>query len=313
MEARLADMNFWNSEFLDTESLELTFKTYGGRSCTKLGIEYCGEMYLLKFPGNLREKGMKNVQLSYSNSPVCEYIGSHIYQMLGMKVHDTLLAKRNGKLVVLCKDFAVNGNVLQPFSELKTTFEPAFLKSDGSLSNGEGARLSEILLVLKNHYIYQAIPNAVEMFWRMFVIDAFIGNPDRNNDNFGVLYNEKERSVQLSPIYDNGNCLYDKWDDEKMVRFMSSEKEFEGIAWKAFRCYHMDDNDKKLNPFYVIRDAAYAECTAALHYVVERIDMELIKKFIISINVLSNVQKEFYTRLLFRRYEVLKELERGII
>lgn len=53
--------------------------------------------YILKFPGNLKEQKMKNIQLSYSNSPVCEYIGSQIYGLLGFSVHDTVLGFRNGK------------------------------------------------------------------------------------------------------------------------------------------------------------------------------------------------------------------------
>lgn len=32
------------------------------------------------------EQGMKNIRLSYSNSPACEYIGSQVYQILGFEV-----------------------------------------------------------------------------------------------------------------------------------------------------------------------------------------------------------------------------------
>lgn len=50
-------------------------RMYGGTAGRKMGICYNGENYILKFPGNLREQNMKNINLSYSNSPVCEYIG----------------------------------------------------------------------------------------------------------------------------------------------------------------------------------------------------------------------------------------------
>lgn len=59
----------------------------------------------MKFPGNLKEKQMKNINLSYSNSPVCEYIGSKIYELIGMPVHNTILGVRNEKIVVACEDF----------------------------------------------------------------------------------------------------------------------------------------------------------------------------------------------------------------
>lgn len=48
---------------------------------------------------------MKNINLSYSNSPVCEYIGSKIYELIGMPVHNTILGVRNEKIVVACEDF----------------------------------------------------------------------------------------------------------------------------------------------------------------------------------------------------------------
>lgn len=49
---------------------------------------------------------MKNIQLSYSNSPVCEFIGSQIYEKLGFPVHETILrGERNRKIVVACGDF----------------------------------------------------------------------------------------------------------------------------------------------------------------------------------------------------------------
>lgn len=80
-------------------------RMYGGTAGRKMGIVYEGKNYILKFPGNLKEQQMKNIQLSYSNSPVCEYIGSQIYRLLGFSVHDTVLGFRNGKTVVACGDF----------------------------------------------------------------------------------------------------------------------------------------------------------------------------------------------------------------
>ena len=79
-------------------------EAYGGRSCFKLGINYNGERYMIKFPANLKDRQLKNVERSYSNSPVSEYIGSHIYEALGIPVHETVLGIRDKKVVVGCKD-----------------------------------------------------------------------------------------------------------------------------------------------------------------------------------------------------------------
>ena len=81
----------------------------------------------MKFPGNLKEKQMKNINLSYSNNPVCEYIGSKIYELIGLPVHNTILGVRNEKIVVACEDFLEDGDRLYEFDKIKVTFEPHFL------------------------------------------------------------------------------------------------------------------------------------------------------------------------------------------
>lgn len=75
----------------DFNGYEQNLRMYGGTAGRKMGITYNGKNYILKFPGNLKEQGMKNIQLSYSNSPVCEFIGSQIYEKLGFPVHETIL------------------------------------------------------------------------------------------------------------------------------------------------------------------------------------------------------------------------------
>lgn len=51
-------------------------------------------------------KTKKNAHFpSYTASPLSEYIGSQIYQSLGIPVHETMLGIRDNKLVVACKDF----------------------------------------------------------------------------------------------------------------------------------------------------------------------------------------------------------------
>ena len=58
-----------------------------------------------------------------------------------------------------------------------------------------------------------------EHFWNMFVVDAFIGNPDRNNANWGII-KKADGSFSIAPVYDNGNCLNNRWDDETMKKVL---------------------------------------------------------------------------------------------
>lgn len=273
---------------------------------------YEGKNYLLKFPGNLKCRNMKNVCLSYSNSPICEYIGSHIFQIVGMKTHNTLLAKRGGKIVVLCEDFTDENIILQEFCDIKTTFEPSFLDENGDITNGDGAKLSELLLVLDQHPFYQKVPDAVPLFWKMFIMDALIGNQDRNNGNWGLLYDKAKKRHFVSPIYDNGNCLNEKWGDAKMMRFLDSDEDFQNISWKAYTCYQLADNGKRLNAFQVIESGIYPECSTALVRILDRIDFDRIIKIIDTISVLSDIQNRFYKKLLRSRYEHLERIRRKL-
>lgn len=77
------------------------FGNYGGKSGFKYGVIIDGERWMIKFPENTREfpgRDKKNNHVpSYTTSPLSEYIGSHIYEILGIPVHETKLGLRNGK------------------------------------------------------------------------------------------------------------------------------------------------------------------------------------------------------------------------
>jgi len=49
-----------------------------------------------------------NPQISYTTSPLSEYLGSKIYEALGIPVHETVLGIRKNKVVVACRDFTKN-------------------------------------------------------------------------------------------------------------------------------------------------------------------------------------------------------------
>jgi hypothetical protein len=74
-------------------------------------------MWIVKYP-----KPMKSWQtgtVSYTAAPLSEYVGSHIYQMLGIDTQETRLGIRHGKLVVACKDFCQKMERLFAMSAIK--------------------------------------------------------------------------------------------------------------------------------------------------------------------------------------------------
>ncbi|MBO5303224.1 MAG: CtkA family protein [Lachnospiraceae bacterium] len=278
-------------------------RMYGGTAGRKMGITYNGKDYLLKFPGNLKEQQMKNINLSYSNSPVCEYIGSKIYELIGVSVHNTILGIRNEKIVVACEDFLEDGDRLYEFDKIKVTFEPHFLDSNGNETNGVGVDLYEIIMTIQEHPFLQDIPGVIERFWDMFIIDALIGNADRNNSNWGIVL-RKDGSKELAPVYDNGNCLNNKWDDEKMQIVMNDAAKMEAEAYKARRCI-FELQGRRVNPYHIMESMEYQECSDAIRRLTPRIDsgMSRIRAMIEEIPTLSEVQKQFFISIIDYRYE----------
>lgn len=75
---------------------------YGGRAGQKEGILIEGEPWIAKYPRTTRDLAGKHLP-SYTSSPVSEYLGSHIYGLLGIPVHETMLGYRAGKIVCACR------------------------------------------------------------------------------------------------------------------------------------------------------------------------------------------------------------------
>ncbi len=288
---------------VDFNHYEQNQRMYGGTAGRKIGIVYKEKNYLLKFPGNLKEQQMKNIQLSYSNSPVCEYIGSQIYKLLGFSVHDTVLGFRNKKTVVACGDFLADGDRLYEFDKIKVTFDPPFLDSKGNETNGTGLDLYEILMTIQEHPFLKDVNGVQEHFWNMFVVDALIGNTDRNNSNWGIIIRESG-TKELAPVYDNGNCLNSKWDNEKMLAVLSDEKRLMAESFSARRCIFELDG-KRLNPYHLIERMEYEDCNQVLKKIVPKMAGSLsnIEKLISEIPVLTDLQKKFYLALMKARYE----------
>ena len=160
---------------IDFTNMPTRKKTYAGANGGKIAILYEGEQYMLKFPAPPK----RNPEMSYANGCISEYLGSHIFDMVGIPTQKTLLGTYtvNGKekVVVACKDFTTHDTVLQDFASLKNTLID-------STNNGYGTELPEILEAIRD----QAAINPVELmrhFWDMFIVDAFIGNWDRHNGN----------------------------------------------------------------------------------------------------------------------------------
>jgi hypothetical protein len=84
-------------------------KFYSG-SEEKIGITIGSRDYILKF--------QKSSETGMLNNTICEYIGCHIFQMLGMPVQNTFLGTYAGREVVLLEDFVKENQKFVPFNEV---------------------------------------------------------------------------------------------------------------------------------------------------------------------------------------------------
>lgn len=300
-------------ELINFDKYKQNNRAYGGSAGQKLGITLeDGRNLMLKFPGNLRDKGMKNINLSYSNSPISEYIGSQIYGFLGIPVHNVCLGTRNGKIVAACEDFLGRGERLLQFKEIKVTTEEPLMDSKGSYTDGSGVDLKEIIQSINTNEIFSDMQNVETRFWDMFVVDALIGNPDRNNENWGIIVDMNDEK-RLAPVFDNGNCLNSKWDDERMRAVLLDPKQIKGEGYHAKRCI-FELNDKKINPYHYIMSKQNENCNEAVKRIVPKLSFLQYKNLIDEIPCISDTQKAFYQTMLASRIEnVLIPAYRDII
>ncbi|MBR0295574.1 MAG: CtkA family protein [Bacilli bacterium] len=188
--------------------------------------------------------------LSYATSPLSEYIGSHIYQILGYDVHKTLLGicfdGKRYKVVCACKDFIKDDKteLLIPYTALRNDTNPEVMGRDEE-SSLSASNINEIIFQLDHNTVLKNIKNAKERFWDVVLIDMLINNNDRNEDNWGVIKDKTNSTYRLSPIYDCGNCFYGKTSEERILEILSDEARLLSSALNGITAYE-DDEEKRI-------------------------------------------------------------------
>ena len=272
-------------------------RAYNGANGNKIAVSYEGIIYMVKFPPSAEGKP---TELSYTNSCISEHIASSIFNLIGIKAHETMLGtyavKGKQKLVCACRDFAVGGKRLFDFCSIKNTV----LESD---SNGSGTELSDIMDAIdRQGYVLPSILRA--HFWDMFVSDAFLGNFDRHNGNWGFLYDEETNETEIAPVFDCGSCLLPQADDNVMQKVLNEESELHARVFQ-FPTSAIRQNGRKINYYDFLTRAEHPDCNDAVMRIVPRIDLHELSAFIQKVPAISDLQKEFYARYLEARYRCI--------
>lgn len=300
-------------EIIDFSKAKEIYQKYGGAGKKKTLI-LNGVQYLVKFQNPVRKKG-KNIQVSYVNSVYSEYIGSKIFESVGIETQEVVIGTYEGRIVCACKDFLKekNTNIEPEVGEAKLIEFEEWSKAY-ELDNTLTMDIKSIYQSLEN--VYKYVPNHInvenikEKFWEMFVIDFFIGNTDRHNNNWGFIYYENQLdtyfvNMEFAPIFDCGSSLTPVLTDEQMEEILKSKGELENYVKNAYSA--IMEVGKKIHSYEYLKSNKNEYCNKAIKKLVPKMNMEYIKKLINEMPI-SEIRKEFYITILQKRYELLKKM-----
>lgn len=275
---------------MDFSNYEVS-NTYFGGSEKKIGLIISGSEYMIKF--------QKQTEFGKRNNHISEYIGSHIFELLGFNVQETYLGTYKGEQVVACKNFIEDGYQFVPFNDVgESTLDQDKERYQYSYT--------DIMKMLRDNSKLTNVDETIAVFWQLFIVDALLGNFDRHGANWGFL--KKDNKYTLAPIFDNGSSLFPAMTDEdEMKEIMGSQEETDKRIF-TFPTSQIKLQGKKSSYYDVIHSLEFEECNKALANVYKRISIEKINEFIDNdVMFITDLQKEFYKHMIKNRFEKIIE------
>ena len=262
---------------------------YAGSEKKKTVIMDDGHKYLLKFPDPTREVGR---ELSYINNALSEHIACSIYNIIGIQAQKTILGEYtddNGKVKIACacQDIRKTDEKMYEINKLELS----------SLDNTHARKLSLEYMDEVFEKMDDIIPKEQlsDFYYKMLVVDAFIGNTDRHNGNWAIL--ESQSGIRIAPVYDCGSSLAPLVDE----KYVSADA---GIQYAMnTSSVLVDAKGKKIKYCEFFKSDLNPRVQQALREVIPNIDLNKIDKLILQEQYLSLKRKEFYTSFLHTTYE----------
>ena len=283
-------------KIFDFNSMMPSGISYGGHGGSKRGIILDNERWFLKYPKSTRSMDVEGI--SYSTTPLSEYLGSHIYASIGLETHETRLGIANDKVVVACRDFLNSSEVIFDYNAIKNEYDENIEKAIEELSSSlidSNNDIDEILFVMENNLYFKSLPMLKERFWDMFVVDAFISNNDRNEGNWGLVLDKETRRLRVAPVFDNGAAFYNKASDERLESIYIDEFKFRQSVYESSISIYKK-NGKKINPLKYIESMNNKDCNEAVKRIVSNISEYN------GMLIISDMQRKFYLESLRYKY-----------
>ncbi|WP_288682091.1 HipA domain-containing protein [uncultured Eubacterium sp.] len=270
---------------IDFSDYERSDKFYGG-SEKKIGITVDGHDYMIKF--------QKNTPFGKRNNHISEYIGSHIFNAIGISAQETYLGYYKKEEVVVCRDFITQGKQFVPFNDVGEST----LEHDKDQYQYD---YIDIMKMLKDNLKITDVEETISMFWDIYIVDALIGNFDRHGSNWGFI--KENNKYSMAPVFDNGSCLYPNLIDEETMNYIVNSEEETNKRVYTFPTSQIRLNNKKSSYYEVIYSLEYKECNEALDRMYGRINIDDIERIIEDTPLITQEQKGFYYYIIKSRYE----------
>lgn len=271
---------------IDFSKYEITNTYYGG-SERKIGVNFNGTEYMIKFQ---RQTNFGTKRLNH----ISEYLGSHIFGLLGFEAQDTCLGLYDGEQVVACKNFVDGESQFVPFNDV----------GESSLERDKETyqySYRDIMRMLRDNVKLTDVQETISAFWDIYVVDALIGNSDRHGGNWGFL--KKNNKYTLAPVFDNGSSLYPQLTDDDMIRRIMESEELTNERIYKFPTSQIQLNGKKSSYFEVIDSLEFRECNEAVLRICKRYSQEKTDELIDETPFLTDTHKEFYKYMTRQRFE----------
>lgn len=286
---------------------EIDYEANYGGSDKKIGLKKNNERYMLKIADVIPDAKRNNLNSSYSNSPLSEYVSCKILKELGFPVQDvvygeiTTSSKKYGERIkpaVACKNFVPKDMAMVDFKFIC-----------GAITDnkpGKIPKISEIYEVFSENIYFktsESAQRALDSYWDLFVIDALLANFDRHGNNFAYFISKDGRSIQSTPIYDCGSCLFPQITDEAIEKMKDYQYEIQQRVDKFPTAALKLENGNKANYKEYMLSLENEDLNKAIKRIVPKIHIEKIKEVVESIEELSEVRRKFIIDILVNRYE----------
>lgn len=257
---------------------------YGGKR-KKEGIHISGENYVIKYQGSSPGGALCD--------HVSEYLGSHIFDILGIMTQDTWLGKRRGEEVVLCRDFIIENECFVSFDQMGEYY----VDVTGRTLLYEYEQIMEVLSVFLGR---PAEKDIEKTFWDMVVIDALLANGERDGSSWGLL--KKGGQYFLAPILGNDSCLFPEVvTDEQCREILASREQMEHRIYDI-PVPKFQHRGKGYSYYDIISGHYFRGCDRAVWRMIQKIDFAAVNYLVESVAFTSSIRKKFLQTILEERY-----------